>query len=139
LLNEYGCDPENFVFNTGIVGATRAVMEKIDYFSDIDQTIELMKEVKQHSMYPENIRKSFGFDNETIFSYKVKKNNVDTHYLNQRWHFKQMDAWIEGDNVTRRRVRESTLRNGFQAAMTDINPVLIHFISKQFWLVFDEV
>lgn len=139
MLDEQGYEPDNLVFNTGIVGATRAVMEQIDYFSDIDDTIQLMKDVKETSMYPDNIRDSFGFDNETIFSYKVKKNDVHTHYLNEKWHFKQMDAWIEGDNVTRRRVRESTMRKGFEAAMATADPILIHFISKQFWLVFDEV
>lgn len=138
LLSEVGVDPDNLVYNTGIVGATKAIMDQIDYFGDIEDTIQLMKDVKETSMYPDNMRKSFGFDNETIFSYKVKKNNVQTHYLNDKWHFKQMDAWIEGDNVTRRRVRESTLKKGFETAMTDINPIFVHFISKQFWLVFDD-
>lgn len=138
LLTEEGLDGENVVFNTGIVGATRAVMEKLDYFSDIDEVIETMKQLKQESIYPENISAQFGYDNETIFSYKVKKNKVPVHQLDQRWHYKHLAQWIQKNNINynSRKVISST---AFEASMADVNPVLIHFISKQFFMVFDEV
>lgn len=136
LLTDEGLSGENVVFNTGIVGATRRVMEKLDYFSDIDETIQRMKELKEDSMYPENIAMQFGFDNETIFSYKVQKNNVPVQQLDQKWHYKHLARWIQRDkNYNSRKIISDT---AFKASMADIDPVLIHFISKQFFTVFDK-
>jgi hypothetical protein len=38
-------------------------------------------------MYPPNIVKTFGYDNETIFSYKVVANKVPMLWLDDKWHF----------------------------------------------------
>ena len=137
LLTEEGFSGENVVFNTGIVGASRAVMEKLDYFSDIDQIIETMKELKEESIYPETIAAQFGYDNETIFAYKVKKNNVPIHQLDQRWHYKHLAQWLQKDNINYQS-RKVISKKAFEASMADVNPVLIHFISKQFDMVFDD-
>jgi hypothetical protein len=137
LLTEEGYDGENVVFNTGIIGATRAVMEKLDYFSDIDEVIETMKQLKQDSIYPENISSQFGYDNETIFSYKVKKNNVPVHQLSQKWHHKHLAKWVSSDDV-KYHSRKVISEKAFEATMADLDPVFIHFISKHFGLAFDE-
>ena len=38
-------------------------------------------------MYPPNIVKTFGYDNETIFSYKVVANEVPVQWLDDKWHY----------------------------------------------------
>ena len=57
------------VYNTGIVGINKYWLDKIDYFSDFDETLEEMKELKEEevSMYPKFVQAMFGWDNETIW------------------------------------------------------------------------
>ena len=38
-------------------------------------------------MYPKNITKMFRYDNETIFSYKIKINKVNIQWLDHQWHY----------------------------------------------------
>ena len=79
---------ENDVFNTGIIGINKQHLEKLDYFGNFDKTIELMTTVKNDDiLYPKPVRKIFGYDNETIWSYKSKINNVKTQWLDNQWHF----------------------------------------------------
>jgi hypothetical protein len=37
-------------------------------------------------MYPKNIQRVFNYDNETIFSYKLISNNVQSTLLGDMWH-----------------------------------------------------
>jgi hypothetical protein len=136
LLSEEDLDPENVVFNTGIIGASKKMMDKLDYFSDIDKTIQTMKQLKESSMYPEKVQAAFGYDNETIFSYKVKKNKVPVHQLGSDWHhrhnYKNKDSFIKGTN-------SYTLdKYEFELDVKRHNVVLAHFISKNFGIFFDE-
>ena len=39
------------------------------------------------ALYPEEVRNMFGYDNETIWSYKTKINKVNTQWLNKEWHY----------------------------------------------------
>ena len=136
LLQEEDFDGDNLVFNTGIMMASRKVMEHLDYFGDIEEVIETMKELKEFSMYPENIQKSFGYDNETIMAYKVVKNNVPTFRLSELWHFKHDSASLNSydNNHTDFTVAKNALENNIRSH----NVQLIHFISKNFGLVFDK-
>ena len=88
MLQEQDLDGDNWVFNTGIMLTSRSVMKQVDYFSDIEDTIEMMKELKEDSMYPDNVRASFGYDNETIMSYKTTINQVPISRLEEKWHYK---------------------------------------------------
>jgi hypothetical protein len=138
LLAEDDLNPDNYVFNTGVVVASNYCMEKLDYFSDIEETIALMKELKEDefSMYPDVVRESFGYDNETIFSYKIKKNDVPFYKLNEWWHqrnyYKNSKAMLPNTN------ERSVALNDFEARCKEWNTTIIHFISKNFGLVFDE-
>ena len=136
LLQEEDFDGDNLVFNTGIMMASRKVMEHLDYFGDIEEVIETMKELKEFSMYPENIQKSFGYDNETIMAYKVVKNNVPTFRLSELWHFKHDSASLNSydNNHTDFTVAKNALENNIRSH----NVQLIHFISKNFGLVFNK-
>ena len=136
LLSEEDIDPENVIFNTGIIGASRKMMDQLDYFSDIDEVIEKMKELKEFSMYPTKVQDAFGYDNETIFAYKVKKNNVPIHQFDKDWHYKHIyknkDSFVKGTSTY------YIDKNEFEAGIREYNTVFAHFISKNFGLVFDE-
>ncbi len=138
LLQEDDKEGDNIVFNTGVMLASKEVMKQIDYFSDIDSVIETMKELKEDefSMYPQNIRASFGYDNETIMSYKTKINDVPLFYLGYKWHTRHFygnkHEFIEGTPERKRALLK--LKNYIKEEDTTI----IHFISKNFGLVFDK-
>lgn len=136
LLAEEEIEDKCDIYNTGVMVASREVMNKLDYFSDIDKILSTMKELKEdeYSMYPPQIRKSFGYDNETITAYKVIKNNVFSFQLRDNWHFKHNEnypeSYIKGSPTY---VREKAHIN------ENVNKrQIIHFISKNFSLVFDK-
>lgn len=136
LLVEEGLPGDNYVFNTGIMMASRKVMEQINYFSDIEEVIETMKELKEFSMYPELVQKAFGYDNETIMSYKTKKNNVPLHRLPLYFH------WIHDYTGLKSFYSENpqfkTAQSLLESNIKKHNIHLVHFISKNFGLVFDK-
>lgn len=86
MLEKNGYDTDNDVFNTGIVGISSNHMKQLDYFSDIHNIMPLMDDLRKDELYPDYIREMFGWDNETIFSYKVQTNNVPIQWLNWQWH-----------------------------------------------------
>lgn len=88
LLLDEGLDGENDVYNTGIVGASRRQLELLNYFENFDSTLNMMHDMTSEDCgYPERIRILFGYDNETLFSYKMKTNNVNLIELDKDWHF----------------------------------------------------
>ena len=51
--------------------------KKLKYFNTLEKDLTLMTYLKDNAeMYPPNIVKTFGYDNETIFSYKVVFDNI---------------------------------------------------------------
>ncbi len=136
LLQEEEFDGDNRVFNTGIMMASKKVIEQLDYFSDIEDVIETMKELKEFSMYPPKVQAAFGYDNEAIMSYKVEKNQVPVESLSKTWHNKHdyhtlksytygSAEWEISKGILNRDVKEH-------------NVIITHFISKNFGLVFDK-
>ena len=92
MLEETDNIPNCDVVNTGIIGATKEHLQLLDFFGDMNKTYDIMKylqsrEYKETSMYPKNITDTFGYDNETIFSYKLVANNVPVQWLNRKWHY----------------------------------------------------
>ena len=77
------------VFNTGIVGINREYLEKLAYFDDFDEMLELMCELTddEYSMYPSYVVAMFGWDNETLWSVKATMNDVKIQWLNSKWHY----------------------------------------------------
>ncbi len=72
--------------------ATKENLNRLGFFVDIETTYDIMKylksnEYKNESMYPKNITDTFGFDNETIFSYKLVSNEVPVQWLDRKWHY----------------------------------------------------
>ena len=86
-------------------------------------------------MYPEKVRGSFGYDNETIMSYKVNKNKVAVTQLPVWWHwrhyYKSKEAMITGTF----QFNDDLYRLNTKCNEWDVS--IIHFISKNFGLVFD--
>lgn len=85
-----GCD----VFNTGIVGINRKFADKLKYFENFSETISFMTELQKRTdlMYPPYIQKLFGYDNETIWAWKILSKNISHQSLGEDWHY-FMDKW----------------------------------------------
>ena len=123
LLSDDDLDGENDVYNTGIFGASRRQMDELGYFEDFEGLISRMTELREDefSMYIPQIQKSFGYDNETVMSYRVKSNNVFWENLdNKFWHF-QLPNWKQNKQQVR-----------------DANAAFYHVMNKRFeW--FDDI
>lgn len=89
LLMEEGYDPNNDVFNTGIMVASSETIKQLDYFKDFNIMIDKMTAVKheEFSLYHPNIQRVFNYDNETVFSYLIKTRNIKIDYMTPEWHF----------------------------------------------------
>ena len=82
--------PINDVINTGIVGATKTDLLKLDFFGKFCDTITLMTKLREEGLdglYPQNVIDMFRYDNETIFSYKIQVNNINIQWLDNQWHY----------------------------------------------------
>ena len=89
MLLDKGYNPENDVINTGIIGARKEDIFKLNFFGDFEHTIDLMKKLRfdNSGLYPQNILDMFRYDNETIFSYKKEINNINIQWLDNKWHY----------------------------------------------------
>lgn len=88
MLEDQGYDPENDVFNTGIMVASAKVIKELGYFDNFKENLDIMTRLKndEDSFYPYNIRRVFGYDNETLFSYLIHSKKISVQYLNGPWH-----------------------------------------------------
>ena len=88
MLIDKGLGAKNDVINTGIIGACRDDILKLDFFGKFKDTIDLMTKLRSDtSLYPQNIIDMFRYDNETIFSYKREINKVNIQWLDNEWHY----------------------------------------------------
>ena len=89
MLIDEGFSGENDVYNTGMILAKRDQINKLDYFGTFESDIQTMKDLRDEEAggYPDYIRSFFGFDNETLFSYKMQMNDVNLHDLDDTWHY----------------------------------------------------
>ena len=93
MLFELGMNTENDVINTGIIGASKKHIKQLKYFKNFNSDIKLMTRIKKdNTMFPTKITKSFGYDNETLFSVKIKQHNVPIQWLDSQWHY-FFDSW----------------------------------------------
>ena len=93
MLLESDLSGDNDVFNTGIIGASQKDLNQLAYWNNFNETLKLMDELKENNgMWPEEVRRMFGYDNETIWSYKVNMNNVKIQWLDEKWH-NFFDKW----------------------------------------------
>jgi len=87
LLLDEELNGENDVYNTGIVGGSKEQLDKLAYFKNFNDKLDMMHDKVEDTSYPESIRSMFGYDNETLFSYLMKLNNVQLNELSEEWHF----------------------------------------------------
>jgi len=89
MLVEHSINPKNDVINTGIIGARKEDIKKLDFFGKFKDTIDLMTELRNDTsgLYPQNIIDMFRYDNETIFSFKREVNNIEIQWLDDKWHY----------------------------------------------------
>jgi len=89
MLLEEGLNPDNDVINTGIIGARKEDIQKLDFFGKFKDTIDMMTELRNDTsgLYPQNIIDMFRYDNETIFSFKREVNKVPIQWLDNKWHY----------------------------------------------------
>jgi len=92
MLIDGGYHPANDVINTGIIGANAEHIKQLDYFGGFDHIIEMMTALRSDAyaetgLYPQNILDMFRYDNETIFSYKLRVNEVPVQWLDDVWHY----------------------------------------------------
>jgi len=88
MLFEKGLSTENDVINTGIIGINKEHLIKLNYFKDFDDNMNMMTNLKSDTnMFPKRIVKYFGYDNETLFSVKIKENKVPVKWLSKKWHY----------------------------------------------------
>jgi len=88
MLIEKKLKPTNNVINTGIIGANKYHLNKLDYFGNFDSDLNMMNELtKNYDIFPKKIVDFFGYDNETLFSVKIKENNIPVQWLDKKWHY----------------------------------------------------
>ena len=92
MLLDGGYFPDNDVINTGIIGASAEHIKQLDYFGGLEHVLEMMTALrsdayKETGIYPENIIDMFRYDNETIFSYKIKVNEIPVQLMSPKWHY----------------------------------------------------
>jgi len=89
MLLDYGLNPSNDVINTGIIGARKEDIQKLDYFGKFRDVIDMMTSLREErgGLYPDNIVDMFRYDNETIFSFKTKVNQINIQWLDNKWHY----------------------------------------------------
>ena len=87
MLNEIGVTINNKVFNTGIIGASKERLHELDYFGNFEDTLKLMTTlIYDDGFYPDSIKCLFGYDNETIWGYKMVSQNLPFQNLTDGWH-----------------------------------------------------
>jgi len=89
MLLDKGLNPRNDVINTGIIGARKEDIIKLDFFGGFKDVIDLMTKLRSDNsgLYPQNILDMFRYDNETIFSYKKEVNKINIQWLDNKWHY----------------------------------------------------
>ena len=89
MLLNYGLNPNNDVINTGIIVARTEDIQKLNYFGKFRDVIDMMTRLRDDrgGLYPNNIVDMFRYDNETIFSFKTKVNQVNIQWLDNKWHY----------------------------------------------------
>ena len=101
MLFEKGMSIENDVINTGIIGINRDHLNKLAYFENFDENLNMMTDLtKDSDIFPAKIRQYFGWDNETLFSVKLKENKVPVQWLDDKWHyFFAFQGFIPNDTI----------------------------------------
>jgi len=94
MLSHEDLPADQNVYNTGIMLATADMIHKLNYFETFEEDMQLMTFLKNDpdSIYPKAVQRVFNYDNETLFSYKVIKNNLPITIIDDDWHYVLKDG-----------------------------------------------
>ena len=101
LLEMYNLDTDdNKPWNTAIMGFTSEMMDKLDYFKDFTLTMEAMYLLKQQNL-PKPYKRLLGYDNETLFGFRIIQHKIPYQILPVKWHYLVDDLSIKKvhDNI----------------------------------------
>lgn len=89
MLTDTHFEPDQPVYNTGIIGATKEHLDTLAYFDTFDEDMAFMSELVTNpdDMFMQWQIDSFGWDNETLWGYKSVVNEVIEQQLDGRWHY----------------------------------------------------
>ena len=90
MLHDQGYGGKNNVINTGIIGASKKYIQQVQYFDTFEEDLSVMHRLTKEfedTLYPPNIVKMFGYDNETLMSYKLETQQVPVQWLDDVWHY----------------------------------------------------
>jgi hypothetical protein len=86
MLNEMGLGHQQDSFNTGIFGMNKYVYDRLNYFEDFEYVVDMMCELKSDKTFPESVRQCLGFDNETVFGFRLTQRNMSFVDIDDDWH-----------------------------------------------------
>lgn len=87
MLNEYSLDHNPYSYNTGIFAMNRDVWKHLNYFEDFDNILKLMNDLKHDRSFPPEVQYCLGYDNETVFGFRLTQRNLDFIDIDETWHF----------------------------------------------------
>jgi hypothetical protein len=73
-------------YNTGIMGASKELIHKLNYFEDFEILLEHMTEITKDKTLPEEWRVGMGWDNETVFGFRVFQRTIPVKDKLKKWH-----------------------------------------------------
>ena len=74
-------------YNTAIMGFSKKTINELNYFNNFEDLIKTMEILKVDESIPENVRITFGRDNETVFGFRLYENELEVDELEMKWHY----------------------------------------------------
>lgn len=93
LMHDGIMDKNNFLANTAIMGGCSQAIQNVKFFIRLSDMLKVFNSVKQECILGEKITEKFFINNEVLFSYLIKKYNLDIVNLPSKWHYVQLDIY----------------------------------------------
>lgn len=75
------------VYNTGVILGNSGIIKQLNFTKQLDAMNELMEDIRDDHMYPNEIGINFVPNNEVYISYLIEKNNIPYHNLSMNWNY----------------------------------------------------
>ena len=69
------------------MGFSKKTINELNYFNNFEDLIKTMEILKVDESIPENVRITFGRDNETVFGFRLYENELEVDELEMKWHY----------------------------------------------------
>ena len=77
----------NFIVNTGVVGASKKLIEKLDFSNRLTECDNVLKEAIIDNIYPSILSSSWKRNNEIYFSYLLERHKIPSYEIGYKWNF----------------------------------------------------